>query len=282
MSDQNKQLERVSSGLLSWVNVRDLLVIAMVVVLTVRLCFMQVSVDLSSFNFTDLLSMFLAVSAIALSAAFYFKADESSRSFYNNTYQFTKDVSEILGRIEAGFGERLKHIDESYSGLSQKFDRFPYDKSGANADEENKQAEIQEQEAKRQDIIEDLMRRAHVAGQEKTELVQKLSTLSSELEKSRQELTRLRAEESQISPNNVSHGSFKHYMRPIVATHYDVTYLGASPSAVRQRFVRILNDERFDREDRAYMEANGLLRDGRLTVKGAAVISDVISSIYND
>ena len=39
------------------------------------------------------------------------KATDTSNNFYDNSYKFTKEISEILGRIEAGFGEKLKHID---------------------------------------------------------------------------------------------------------------------------------------------------------------------------
>ncbi|EGH74250.1 hypothetical protein [Pseudomonas syringae] len=276
MLEEKATADRFAKGFLTWVRVRDLLVIAMVVVLTVRLCFMQVSVDLSSFNFTDLLSMFLAISAIALSAAFYFKADESSRGFYNNTYQFTKDVSEILGRIEAGFGERLKHIDEGYSGLSKKFDQMPFDATKSKTGERTKEAEIQEQEAQRQDIIEDLMRRAHVAGEEKTELVARLSSLSQELDTSREELSRLRAQ-TETDTADVGNEGFIRYLVPFLVRHYDKTFVGAPNSRIAYRFSRVLSDESFDDDDRQYMESKGFLRNGKLTLPGAKFISRQIN-----
>lgn len=73
--------------------------------------------DLSQFAFSDLLALLLALFAIGLSVAFYFKAAETSNALYDNSDRFTKQISEILGRIEAGFGERLRPLDEGYSGL---------------------------------------------------------------------------------------------------------------------------------------------------------------------
>ena len=87
-----------------------------------KLAVSELSFDFSNFSFSDLLSMTLAIFAIALSVAFYFKATDTSNKFYDNTFKFTKDISSILGRIEAGFGERLKHLDEGYTGLRDKFD----------------------------------------------------------------------------------------------------------------------------------------------------------------
>lgn len=56
-----------------------------------------ISINLSEFKFSDLLSLTLALFSISLSVAFYFKATDTSNDFYDNTYKFTKEVSEILG-----------------------------------------------------------------------------------------------------------------------------------------------------------------------------------------
>lgn len=65
----------------------------------------EFKIDLASFSFNDFLALVLALFSVALSVAFYFKANEASNQFYDNTYKFTKEMSEILGRIEAGFGD---------------------------------------------------------------------------------------------------------------------------------------------------------------------------------
>lgn len=265
-----------NSGFLTWGYLRDISAIIFLFVCAYRIAVMDVVVDLTGFSFTDVLSMFLAMSAIALSAAFYFKADESSQGFYNNTYHFTKDVSEILGRIESGFGEKLRHIDEGYSGLSQKFDRMPFDKSAAKADEETKEAEIQEQEAQRQNIIEDLMKRAHLAGEEKRELVSRLSQLSSELDRSRAELHAFREGVSNDNQEPYVFDGFRNYIVPFLRRHFTGSYKAAPLPVVANRFKRVLNDAEFDSHDVQYMENNGLLREGRLTDKGSKLIKNLL------
>lgn len=259
-------------GFLTWGNLRDLLVIVFLTICAFRLAMTDIVIDLTGFKFTDLLSMILAISAIALSAAFYFKADETSRGFYNNTYRFTKEVSEILGRIEAGFGEKLRHIDEGYNGLSEKFDRMPFDRELNKVDEKNKEAEIQEQEAKRQDIIEDLMRKADLADGDKRELLSKLVQLSEELDKSRNELARFRSDEvDHDSMPEVSKG-FINYLSPFVKRYFTDVYKNAPSGALINRFKRVLADEQFDINDANYMEKRGLLKEGRLTGKGVGLI----------
>lgn len=77
----------------------------------------NIKFDFTDLRFTDLLSLIMAIFAIFLAIAFYLKATETSNVFYNNTYEFTNHTSELLGRIEAGFEERLKQIDKGQSDL---------------------------------------------------------------------------------------------------------------------------------------------------------------------
>ncbi len=112
-------------GFLSWIVLRDIAVFLLCLSVAYRFAIASTLEGLSGFKFTDLLSLVLAVFAIALSAAFYFKADESSRSFYNNTNVFTKEMSELLGRIESGFGEKLRQLEIGYNGINSKIDGLP-------------------------------------------------------------------------------------------------------------------------------------------------------------
>ena len=57
-------------------------------------------------DFPALMSLLLALFSVALAALFYFKATETSNTFYDNTYKFTKDIAGLLVRMESGFGER--------------------------------------------------------------------------------------------------------------------------------------------------------------------------------
>lgn len=76
-----------------------------------------------AFDFSQFISLILAFFSIALSAAFYFKATETSNKFYDRTFAFMKNLFEILGRIEERFGERLQNITEATGEIRREFMR---------------------------------------------------------------------------------------------------------------------------------------------------------------
>lgn len=187
--DKDKKEE--GKPVLTLKNVRDVVILAFFGVLSIKIFGMDLSLDIKEFTFTDLLSMLVAFFAIALSIAFYFKATDTSNRFYDNSYAFTREVSEILGRIEAGFGERLRHLDEGYSGIRDKFDRLPFDNTQTNEELEKEKAEIEKKEKEQQDLLEDLAKRAKLAETEKQELFTHMKKVSEELEEARRETRRL-------------------------------------------------------------------------------------------
>lgn len=138
--------------------------------------------NMSNFDFNALLSLLLALFSVALAVFFFFKATDTSNLFYDNTYKFTKDISEILGRIEAGFGERLKHLDEGYSGLRDKFNNGysnvpvvqKIEKTSKEIEEEKKKLEQQMKE--KEEILEKLMVRAKVQEKEKNEILKDINS----------------------------------------------------------------------------------------------------------
>lgn len=179
-------------GFLSLPLLRDLLLIALLAVVALKLINADVKIDLASFSFNDFLALVLALFSVALSVAFYFKANEASNQFYDNTYKFTKDMSEILGRIEAGFGERLRHLDEGYSGMRERLDKLPH--YGATlSDVKKEEEEIKRKEAEQRELIEDLAGKAKLAEHEKQALFANLSQKNEELEQARMELRRMQA-----------------------------------------------------------------------------------------
>lgn len=108
--------------------IRDILIIAIAILLASKLRNAKTTLDLSGFSFNDLLAFLLAfllaLCCVWLSMSFYLKAGDTSNRFYDNTCKFTKDISEILGRIDEGFGERLRHLDEGYAGIGDRVDRW--------------------------------------------------------------------------------------------------------------------------------------------------------------
>lgn len=174
-------------SLLSFPLLRDLLLIALLVVLAWKLLNAEVKIDLASFSFNDFLSLVLALFSVGLSVAFYFKANDASSQFYDNTYKFTKEISEMLGRIEAGFGEKLRHLDEGYSGMRDRLDKLPH--YGATpSDVKKEEEEIKRKEAEQRVLIEDLARKAKLAEHEKQALFANLAQKNDELEQARMEL----------------------------------------------------------------------------------------------
>lgn len=80
------------------------------------LCYRLIKTD---FSFDSILSILLAFFSIFISIFFYFKADETSTNFYNSSYEFMKDISVTLGKIEERFGEKLNSLNDKVSHLDR-------------------------------------------------------------------------------------------------------------------------------------------------------------------
>ncbi|PME31601.1 hypothetical protein BCV39_22295 [Vibrio sp. 10N.286.55.E10] len=176
--------------ILSIKNVRDVVVLVFLAVMTFKIFSMEITLNMSEFGFTDLLSIIVAFFSIALSVAFYFKATDTSNRFYDNSYAFTKEMSEVIGRMESGFGEKLKHLDEGYTGIRDKFDQLPFDFNQTQKELEIENAEIKKKEEEQRKTLEELAKKAHLAENEKQELFERMSNLSRELEESKSQARR--------------------------------------------------------------------------------------------
>lgn len=111
------------------------------------------SIIKNEFSLESILSMLLAFFSIFISIFFYFKADETSSKFYNSSYDFMKDISVTLGKIEERFGEKLNSLNDKISHL---------DKISSERTEE-----IQNQEEDKDKIINELMNKANLNEEEK-------------------------------------------------------------------------------------------------------------------
>jgi len=98
MADTSKQskFDEAASHLKSLTNgaIRLSLIVRFAVVAW-RVAWSQFSLDLSKFDFSDLLAMILALFAVGMSVAFYFKSTDSSNQFYDNIYNFTQKTRDI-------------------------------------------------------------------------------------------------------------------------------------------------------------------------------------------
>lgn len=170
-----------------------------------RVAWSQFSLDLSKFDFSDLLAMILAIFAIGMSVAFYFKSTDSSNQFYDNIYNFTQKTSEILGRIEERFGERLKHLDEGYGRIQSRFDGIS--KTPDEIKKEVKETEGKEEEEKQkleqtnkalQKMMEELAQRAKLQDQEKREFYQEMERLTSEKDSAQKRIREIEEDRDQM------------------------------------------------------------------------------------
>jgi hypothetical protein len=163
------------------------------------------SFDLFTFDFSDLLSLILAIFSIFLSVMFYIKADETSNRFYDNTQKFTQNVSEILGRIESGFGERLRHMDEGYSKLEDFYINNSSKRESSNEIEKN-EIQVRTFKSEQDALIKKLLTSSNLDRQEKENIQQRLDETNSELENARSIIDQLRNEQriNELDPDKIS------------------------------------------------------------------------------
>ncbi|MEQ8818227.1 MAG: hypothetical protein RLO51_07675 [Thalassobaculum sp.] len=174
----------------NWLKI--LVIISLVAVVVYKIIEADLTKAVSTFDFSNLLALILALFSIGLSVVFYFKATETANIFYDNTYKFTKEVSEILGRVEAGFGEKLSHLDEGYSGLKSAVERIPYDREAARDKIQQEEAEVSEAEETKNTIINDLAERAKLDQKEKENLFMKLGEQEEKLTNAHREIAEMR------------------------------------------------------------------------------------------
>lgn len=131
----------------------------------------------SSFSLESLLSLLLAFFSIFISVFFYFKTEETSNHFYDMSYDFMKDVSVTLGKIEERFGEKLNNLNDKVSHLS-------YAK-------EEKTEELQTVEDEKQKMIDELFDKAKLNETQKEEYVKRLREKEEEADSLRRQLRRI-------------------------------------------------------------------------------------------
>ena len=239
------------------------------------------STVLTGFDFSDLLSLFLAMFSIALAVLFYLKATDTSNVFYDNTYRFTKDVSEILGRVEAGFGERLKHLDEGYSGLKTAVERIPFDRNEAEKEIEEEEEQVKKVEEQRNQMIEDLAKRAQLEQREKEELFERLKNSDEQLTSARRELAFMRRRMAEAEGSDIEDPiphlplRLQHMLRKAVRLIEPMLLHEAPLPIVSREFNSAIEDSH--PELRHELRAMGILdREFDLTRQGLQVLRKVI------
>lgn len=128
----------------------------------------------NKFSLESLISLLLAFFSIFIAIFFYFKAEDTSNRFYDTSYNFMKDVSVTLGKIEERFGEKLNNLNDKLSHLSN--------------EHEEKKEELQNVEDEKQKMIDDLLDKAKLNEEEKKEYVARLKEKEDEADYLRHQL----------------------------------------------------------------------------------------------
>lgn len=261
----------------SWLKVGVIALFSLVIVY--KIFNSPLDIDFGEFKFSDLLAMLLSFFAIGMSVAFYFKATDTSNQFYNNSYKFTKEMSEILGRIEAGFGERLKHLDEGYLGLREKFDNFPVNTSKAEEAVEKEKETVAKIESERQKLIEDLALRAELQSDEKTKLFSELRRTESQLIEAKKELLYYKHKTIPTDDNQIEESMLPRILVDYIRRNVfdalggfqEIAHI--SFNAIQSRFN--VNMDNFDKEFIKDCILNNLVINGELTPAGAKYIRKI-------
>ena len=263
------------------------LTIAVVSVVTVVVAFKFWQTDFSqlfsTFNFSDLLTLCLALFSILLSVQFYFKATETSNVFYDNTYRFTKDVSEILGRVEAGFGEKLEHLDKGYSGIKTAVEQLPFDRTQTEKKIEEEEGEVTRLKKEKEKLIEELAKKAQLDDEQKLSLFAELEEKDDELSSARQEIRILEAKMHQADAHaydySVVEGIPEEVMsivRRFILNKFPHEVINAPPPMLRDHVTLALKG--VPRVALAELKKHGVLNaEGDITQSGISMIHQILS-----
>lgn len=277
MSDESN---KNNSGLWDWVKAISTLVVVGVFSYKVYLTPIDLTVD-----FPTLLSLLLALFSVGLAALFYFKATDTSNTFYDNTYNFTKDIAQLLVKMESGFGERLRNLDEGYSSMRDSLQHYK-DKPNENVEETKKKIQSEKTEMdkvvqERNQIIQQLLERSNLQEEEKSAITEQLSEKEIELAEAQKELARMnkRLFMDRIERKRSRNLSFEldpgvidftksHVIRKLGVERV----LEAPRSYIQKRFDSLANELPSQYIDD--LEREGLFENG-LTSKGYALIKEL-------
>lgn len=273
LTDKSKNVSKAS--LWDWVKAISTLAVVGVFSCKVYLTPIELTVD-----FPTLLSLLLALFSVALAALFYFKATETSNTFYDNTYIFTKDIAQLLAKIESGFGEKLRNLDEGYSSMRDYLQSSP----GQNGDIEQakekiagEEKEIEKVIEERNQIVSSLIERAQLKEEEKDNIISQLSEKESELVASQRELSqmkkRLFMDRMQKREDREISSGLKSFTASFIIEEIGADeILSMSPVGIRRRINEILN--RGPRQYVEDLERHGFFDDG-INKDGIAFIRSI-------
>ena len=169
--------------------IREVAVVGVLAYLGVKLFSGDLSLDFGKLSPTELVSFLLAFFSIGLSAAFYFAATSQSNQFYDNVNKFSKDTSELLGRLD----EQVKGIGGRQSELKDSIDKYYLqDRPKQNdAAKEEVLAETQEVEQNLSKLVSELLDKSNLSQAERIAFEAELKSKDAELGALRERMGRL-------------------------------------------------------------------------------------------
>ena len=235
------------------------------------------------FDFPSFLSLLLALFSVGLAAMFYFKATDTSNTFYDNTYKFTRDIAELLVRIESGFGEKLKHLDEAYKGMQDRFDQLPsrLQVKDAKMEVKKEEKELEKIIKEKEELIQELVSKAQLRDEEKQKFLNALKEKEEALNDARNELRFLKrrlvmAERAKMRNDDeiIIDPELRSFIRGPILHMLEPEYIAQKPTNfIQRRFNRIKED--LPNEILHSMRKYDLIdSEGDLTTKGASLLRD--------
>jgi len=230
---------------------------------------------------SEIISILLAFFAILLSAAFYYMSTQQSNLFYHNVHQFTKDTSEILGRLD----EQVKNIGGKQTELRDTFEKnYTYNKQHGSL--EKKEAKIAEELEKKEENLKEKEKNINetvdtLIEKIKFESEEEKKKLKSDLERERKEILALRSEMKEKSDVINIIQRVREHTKRIISSKFRDEITKRRPVMI---FREILNESgpsqfRRDLVRLGYVEVNE--DDVSITRNGVRFIREIIDEVVN-
>lgn len=254
------------------VNLRDIFIICFIFVLTYKLALSEIDIDLRSLDSNVITSFLVAGFAIYLSILFYIKADEASKRFYNDSHNFSTQISVLLNRIESGFGEKLQNIDRRYGDLNARLfessSTLDFDKKVRDEIKHNTETSIDE-----------ILSEDSLSSENKDELKKVIHQYMGEVDKSQNELNILRT----ITKNRVSNlnDGFLKFLRQKVSKLNIEKSSELSIEYISEIFSELKSKGLINKNDLKFMLKNDLVSENfELTENGFFVLMETVKDNF--
>ncbi len=255
-----------------------LMLIAVVTVIVYRCATLNFGITADSLEVSELLAVLLAFFSMGIAIMFYSRSSADSNRFYENSYTFTKETSELLGRIEAGFGERLRHLDEGYSDISKKFDDVIAAREQTRKQVEQEEDDIQQILRDKEEFVASLLAKTNMQEAEKQQALDELRTKDLELQDAQEELQRFRTKLRRLELRTHSRDVTQAFDNEILnvlerlSDHIGIRHFRRARREILSTMIQSKRDQ-ISENDKAKLIASGILReDLSLTEAGRTMI----------